>query len=109
MLHAFLTSNIARSALKKYKKMENENLRFYIQLRFKLGIDATRIHNDFKSTLGDKAPSYSFVTKWIRLFIEGRENLEVEHSIYSQLRRLSRRLLRWVRYFIEEDTYCTYN
>jgi hypothetical protein len=74
-----------------------------------MGISRIRIHNEIKTILGDKYLSYSFVTKWIRLFIEGRENLEVEHSIYRQLRRLSRRLLRWVRYFIEEDTYCTYN
>jgi hypothetical protein len=70
-----------------------------------MGISRIRIHNEIKTILGDKYLSYSFVTKWIRLFIEGRENLEVEHSIYRQLRRL----LRWVRYFIEEDTYCTYN
>jgi histone-lysine N-methyltransferase SETMAR len=109
MLHAFLTSNIARSALKKYKKMENENLRFYIQLRFKLGIDATRIHNDFKSTLGDKAPSYSFVTKWIHFFKEGRENLEDEQRIGRPITATVPTNIDAVRNFIEEDPYCTYD
>ena len=45
-------------------------------MRFKLGCDATSIHNDFVVVYGHQAPSYSTITKWIREFKGGRTNVE---------------------------------
>ena len=39
-------------------------------MRFKLGCNATSIHNDFVFVYGDQAPSYFTVAKWTRTNVE---------------------------------------
>ena len=60
--------------------MGKVNIRFYIQMRVKLGFDATSIYADFISVLGDQAHSYPTVARWVTRFKEGREELEDEKN-----------------------------
>lgn len=64
--------------------MNFSNIRYYIQISFKLGCDAISIHNDFVVLYGDQAPSYSTITKWIREFKDDRSNIEDELALGRQ-------------------------
>ena len=50
-------------------------------MRVKLGFDATSIHADFISVLGDHAPSYSTAARLVARFKEGREDLDDDERI----------------------------
>ena len=65
----------------KNSKNGKLNIRFYILMRVKLDFDATSIHADFISALGDHAPSYSTVAIWVARFKERREDLEDDERI----------------------------
>lgn len=56
--------------------MEKENIRFYIKVRFALGVDALTIYNELKTYAGELGPSHSTVKRWCKLFRRGRELLE---------------------------------
>ena len=47
-------------------------------MRHKLGFDATSIHTDFATVLGNQAPSYRTVARWVSKFKDGLEDLEDE-------------------------------
>ena len=56
--------------------MEKEHIQYYIETRWKLGINATDIHRELCDAWGDSYVSYPCVTKWIREFQEGRQSIE---------------------------------
>ena len=56
--------------------MKSENLRFYIQVRFKLGIALNDIHKELKTALPDNAPSLSTVTRWLNKFRRDVDDLK---------------------------------
>ena len=89
--------------------MDFSNIRFYIQMRFKLGCDATSIHNDFVSVYGDQAPAYSTITKWIREFKGGRTNLEDEPRSGAPITGPTAANIEVVRVLIENNPYLTYD
>ncbi len=51
--------------------MEKEHIRFYILTRFKLGINATDIHQELCAAWGESYVSYHCVAKWIHEFHQG--------------------------------------
>ena len=50
-------------------------------MRVKLELDATSIHNDFNKVLGDQAPSYPTVVRWVARFKQGRDDLEDDEPV----------------------------
>ena len=70
-----------------------------------MGIGRILIYNEIITILGDKYLSYSFVTKWIRLFKEAIENLEVEQLILREITATIPTNIEVIGNFIEEDPY----
>ena len=89
--------------------MEKVNIRFYIQMRVKLGFDATFIHADFISVLGDRAPSYPTVARWVTRFKEGREELEDDEPIGRPITMTTQANIELVRAVIEANPFSTYD
>ena len=56
--------------------MKSESLRFYIQVRYKLGITLNEIHKELKTALPDNTPSIATVTRWFNKFRRGVEDLK---------------------------------
>ncbi len=56
--------------------MEKEQIRFYILTRFKLGINATDIHQELCAAWGESCVSYRSVANWIHEFRQGRDSVE---------------------------------
>ena len=99
----------SKSQYKKSCKMDFEMLRFYVKTRWLLKENATKIFNDLKVAYGDQAPSYDFVAKWIRLFIDGRENIKDEPRSGRPPTALTEANIKLVRDLIEDNPFMTYN
>ena len=54
--------------------MKLESLRFYIQIRTKLGIDAKSIHSELHTAIPASAPTYRTVFTW--KFTTGQKSIE---------------------------------
>ena len=89
--------------------MEKVNIRFYILMRVKLGFDATSIHADFISVLGDHASSYSTVARLVARFKEGREDLEDDERIGLPITMTTQANIEVVRAVIEANPFPTYD
>ena len=76
-------------------------------MRFKQGCDATSIHNNFVVVYGDKAPSYSSITKWIREFKGGRTNVEYNLCSIAPITGLTEANIESVRSKIDDNPYLT--
>jgi transposase len=76
MLYLFFVKTFFTSTLENFLKMENLHIRYYIQMRVKLGNDAISIHNEFKIVKVDQAPSYSTIQRWVKHFKEGKQQLK---------------------------------
>lgn len=74
-------------------------------MRFKLGCNATSIHNDFVFVYGDQAPTYSTVTKWITEFNSGRTNVEDNPRSGAPITGLTEANIKSVRSIIEDNPY----
>lgn len=59
--------------------MNNQNLRFYIQVRVKLGINALEIFNELKTVFSSNTPSLSTIYRWINVFESGSDRIEDLH------------------------------
>lgn len=89
--------------------MEKENLRFYVKVRYLLGKTATDIHEELSVALGDQAPSYAFVVKWIGFFKGGREDVKDAPRVGRPITEVTDENIAKVREVIEEDPYVTYD
>ena len=78
-------------------------------MRLKLGFDPTSIHADFTSVLGDQAPSYSTVTRWVARFKEGREHLEDNERVSLPRTATSLANIDLIRALIEVNPFSTYD
>ena len=56
--------------------MEKELNRYYIKIRSKLGIAPIDIHSELEFALGDLAPSYRKVARWVNEFNNGRDDIK---------------------------------
>lgn len=56
--------------------MDKIEQRAVIKYLFKKGLTPKNIHNDMTETLGESAPSYTTVKKWVAEFKRGRESIE---------------------------------
>ena len=75
----------------------------------KLGFDATSIHADFISVLGEQAPSYPTVARWVARFKEGREDLEDDERIGRPITMTTQTNIELVRAVIEANPFSTYD
>ena len=57
-------------------KIEKDQIRFYIWMRYKLG--ETQIHGDLNRVIGEEAPSFETVCRRIRSFADLRLSFEDE-------------------------------
>ena len=59
--------------------MNSQNLRFYIQVRFKLGLAINEIFKELKTALPERHPSLPTVTGWFNQFKRGVDDLKDRH------------------------------
>ena len=59
--------------------MNSQNLRFYIQFRFKLGLTINEIFKELKTALPERHSSLSTVTRWLNQFKRGVDDLKDKH------------------------------
>lgn len=59
-----------------FVKMENNEYRAVIKYLLKKNLSAKEIHNDMVDTLGEGAPSYATVCRWVNEFKRGRTTVE---------------------------------
>ena len=89
--------------------MKKENLRFYIQIRAKLGIDVKQIFNELKSALPDNNPSLSTVSRWFKYFKGGNDRLKDEKRPGRPITEIISANIHQVEKVIEEDPHSTYD
>ena len=56
--------------------MDKTHIRLYIFTRFKLGFNATQIHEELRDACGDGYVSYTTVAEWVHHFKEGKTSSE---------------------------------
>ncbi|KAL4477951.1 hypothetical protein ABPG72_013359 [Tetrahymena utriculariae] len=74
-------------------------------MRMNLGISAKVIHNELIDSLGEDAPSYSFVVKWIGMLKQGRENIENEPKIGRPITISNETTIAKISQMIQEDPF----
>jgi [histone H3]-lysine36 N-dimethyltransferase SETMAR len=89
--------------------MKSENLRFYIQVRFKLGIALNEIFKELKTALPDNAPSLSTVTRWFNKFKGGFNDLKDKHREGRPITGTTLVNIERVRVVIENDPWCSFD
>ena len=62
-------------------KIEKDQIRFYIWMRYKLGEKAIQIHGDLNRVIGEEAPSFETVCRGIRSFADSRLSLKMRHDV----------------------------
>jgi len=89
--------------------MKIEHLRFYIQIRFKLGIDVKEIFKELKIALPDNAPSLSTVSRWFKHFKGGRDGLEDQPRSGRPITEVIQPNIDKIDQLIEENPWITYD
>lgn len=89
--------------------MKNENIRFYIKVRSKLGISIKDVTNELKSALEESAPSFSTVSRWFKHFEGGYERLNDKNRSGRPITKVTKPNIEVVRALIEEDRHSSYD
>ena len=89
--------------------MKSENLRFYIQVRFKIGIALNEIFKELKAALPDNAPSLSTVTRWFKKYKQGSEDINDKPRQGRPITETTPVNIDKVRAVIENDPWCSYD
>jgi len=89
--------------------MNSENVRFYIQVRSKLGLTINEIFIELKTALPESAPSLSTVTRWFNKFKSGEDDLKDKHRKGRPITEVTQANIERVRFVIENDKCCTYD
>jgi len=89
--------------------MNNQNFRFYIQVRVKLGIKANDIFNELKTVFSTEAPSLKTIYRWINVFNKGSNRIEDLHRIGRPITDLTKANIDKVRQVIDNDPWSTYD
>lgn len=83
--------------------------RYYIKIRSKLGIKPVAIHQELVLALGDGAPHYTTVTRWVNEFKEGRESVEDRERIGRPVTESTKVNIDRVQAIIKENPHATYD
>jgi len=78
-------------------------------MRVKLGFNATSIHADFTTVLGDEAPSFPTVARWVARFKAGREDLEDDERVGRPITATTEANIELVRVVIKEIPFSIYD
>jgi len=89
--------------------MNNQNLRFYIQVRVKLGINALEIFNELKTVFSSNSPSLSTIYRWINVFESGSDRIEDLHRAGRPISESTKANIDKVQQVIDDDPWSTYD
>ena len=89
--------------------MNSQNLRFYVQVRFKLGLAINEIFKEVKTALPKRHPSLSTATRWFNQFKRGVDGLKDKHRKGRPITETIHANIERVRAVIENDLCCTYD
>lgn len=89
--------------------MEKEHNRYYIKIRSLLGIKPAAIHQELVLALGDHAPCYTTVTRWVNEFNEGRESVKDRGRIGRPVTESNQVNCNRVHDIIKENPHATYD
>lgn len=89
--------------------MEKLNIRCYIQIRIKLGIDVPTIEQELKTASGNRAPNYTTIYRWAKRFKEGSERVEDESRSGRPINRFTQQNIDLVKKVIDDNPYCSYD
>ena len=91
--------------------MNPKNLKFYIQVRFKIGLAITinEIFKELKTALPQRNPSLSTVNRWFNQFKRGVDDLKDKHRKGRSITETIHANIERVRVVIENDPWCTYD
>ena len=89
--------------------MNSQNLRFYIQVRFKLGLAINEIFKELKTALPERHPSLSTVTRWFNQFKRGVDDLKDKHRKGRPITETIHANIERVRAVIEKYPWCKYD
>ena len=89
--------------------MEKLNIRFYIQIRVKLGIDVLEIQSELETALGDRAPNLRTVYRWANHFKQGSERLKDADRSGRPITSSTQHNIDLVKKIIDDNPYSTYD
>ncbi|CAF1045042.1 unnamed protein product [Rotaria magnacalcarata] len=85
--------------------MTTKNSRFYIKVRTAFGISARAIYDELNSIYGDEVPGLSTVTRWSKLFRDGRKEIEDKPRPGRPITETTTENIEHARLLIDDDTY----
>jgi [histone H3]-lysine36 N-dimethyltransferase SETMAR len=92
-----------------FRKMDKEQLRFYIRTRTILEVNPKTIHEELTLAYGPEVVSYSTVQKWSQLFREGRIEVEDDPRSGRPVSVPTEENINLVREVIDQDPHATYD
>lgn len=91
------------SGLVEMADFSPEGWRFYVFARHKLGDSAAKITQDLVVVLGDTAPSYRTVARWVEAFRAGREHLEDDPRSGRPVEVMTKEKIAQVKALVDDD------
>ena len=89
--------------------MINENIRFYVKIRHRLGISINEIFKELKSAIPDSSLSLSTVTRWFNHFKSGNESLKDLPRPGRPITASTQPNIDLVRNIIQVNPWCSYD
>ena len=89
--------------------MINENIRFYINIRRRLGISINVIFKELKSAMPESRLSLSTVTRWFNHFNAGSERLKDLPRPGRSITAINQQNIDLVRNVIQFNPWCSYD
>ena len=83
--------------------MDKTHIRFYIFTRFKLGFNATQIHEELRGAWSDGYVSYTTVAEWVHRFKQGRTSVEDDPRVGRSVTEATDQNIEVIRTLIDEN------
>ena len=98
-----------KSSFFKIEKMKSNEIRFYIQIRFKLGIEPKDILNELKTAISDHAPSLKTIYNWISAFKKNPHSIEDKPRAGRPITAVTTQNIAIVKDLIEDNPSISYD
>ena len=89
--------------------MKSNEIRFYIQIRFKLGIEPKDILNELKTAISDHAPSLKTIYNWISAFKKNPRSIEDKPRARRPITAVTTQNIAIVKDLIEDNPSISYD
>ena len=89
--------------------MKSNEIRFYIQIRFKLGIEPKDILNELKTAISDHAPSLKTIYNWISAFKKNPHSIEDKPRAGRPITAVTTQNIAIVKDLIEDNPSISYD